>query len=285
MDYLIYVITLVAIYVIIALSYQISIGYTGLLNFAQAGLLAIGAYSQAILTSRDIPFFPALALSATITGVVGFLLALPSRRIKNDYYALVTLGFMFVVNAVILNWTDVTGGPFGISGIVRPAHFDTPKTFLFLVLVITAAVSFFMYRVVNSPFGAALEAVRDDDRVAESLGKPTGKLRIVAMVLSAIIVGIAGALLAHFIQFINAQIFWLDELVFVLSCVVVGGLASFWGAIAGTTLLYIFLEPLRFLPLPQGVLGPLRIIIYGTLLLLFVLFRPKGIMGRAQLDQ
>lgn len=285
MDYLIYVITLFAIYTMVALSYQISIGYTGLLNFAQVGLLAIGAYSQAILTSHGIPFFLALALSAAITGAIGFLLALPSRRIKESYYALVTLGFMFVVNAVILNWTEVTGGPFGISGIARPAHFDTPQTFLFLVLMLTAAVSFFVYRVVHSPFGAALEAVRDDDRVAESLGKPTGKLRVIAMVLSAIVVGIAGALLAHFIQFISVQIFWLDSVVFVLSCVVVGGLASFWGAIAGTTLLYIFLEPLRFLPLPPGVLGPLRIIIYGSLLLLFVLFRPKGIMGRAQLDQ
>src|SRR3989344_6281902 len=169
MDYLIYIITLFAIYAMVALSYQISIGYTGILNFAQVGLLAIGAYSQAILITHGVSFFPSLALSAVITGAIGFLLALPSRRIKDDYYALVTLGFMFVVNAVILNWTDVTGGPFGISGIARPAHLDTPETFLFLVLVITVAVSLFIYRVVHSPFGAALESVRDDDRVAESL--------------------------------------------------------------------------------------------------------------------
>jgi len=135
MDYLLYIITLIAIYAMVALSYQISIGYTGLLNFAQVGLLAIGAYAEAIITAHGVPFFAALALSAAITGVAGLLLALPSRTIKNDYYALVTLGFMFVVNALILNLTDLTGGPFGISGIARPAHFNTPQTFLFLVMI------------------------------------------------------------------------------------------------------------------------------------------------------
>ena len=284
MEYFIYIITLITIYAMIALSYQFSIGYTGLLNFAQVGLLGIGAYSQAILVTHKVPFFEALIISMLITGAVGFLLALPSRRIKNDYYALVTLGFMFVVNAVILNWTDVTGGPFGISGITRPAGFSTPDNFLFLVLVIFGLMAAFSYRVMHSPFASALEAVRDDDQVAESLGKPTGKLRIVAMIISALMVGIAGALLAHFIQFINAQVFWLDYVVFVLACVVLGGLASFWGAITGTILLYVFTEPLRFLPLPPGVLGPLRLVMYCALLIVFVLFRPKGLMGRAQLD-
>ena len=285
MDYLIYIVTLMTIYTIVVLSYQISIGYTGLLNFAQIGLLAVGAYAEAILAQDGVPFFISLPLAGTVTGLVGLLLALPSRRIKTDYYALATLGFMFVVSALILNLTDLTGGPFGISGILRPDYFNTPETFLFLTLVIFFAVAWFVYRVLHSPFGAALEAVRDDDLVAESLGKPTAKLRVVAMTLSALIVGLAGGLLAHFIQFINAQIFWLENVVFILACVVVGGLASFWGAIAGTVLLYLFLEPIRFIPLPPGTVGPLRIIIYGGLLLLSVLFRPKGLMGRAQLDQ
>jgi len=285
MDYAIYIVTLVAIYSITALGYELSIGYAGLLNFAQVGLLAVGAYAEAILAARGVPFFASLALATLITAGVGLLIGIPSRRIKNDYYALVTLGFIFVVNAVILNWVSVTGGPFGLSGIARPAGFDNPQTFLWLVLMIAIAIGLFVYRIVQSPFGAALEAVRDDDQVAESLGKPTGKLRVLAVLLSAIIAGIAGGLLAHFIQFINAQVFWLDNAVFLLSCVVVGGLASFWGAIGGTVLLYLFLEPLRFLPLPSGMLGPLRTIIYGTLLLLFILFKPKGLMGRAQLDQ
>ena len=282
--YLTYILTLIAIYVIVNLAYAIPVGYTGMLNLGHVGLFAVGAYTSAILTTNGVSFWLALPLAGLIAGVAGFLLALPARRIRGDYYALMTLGFTFVVSAVILNGGELTRGPLGITGIERPGGFTDPFTFFILCVVILGVVALFVYRLVSSPFGRALEAVRDDDLVAKSLGKPTGKLRVISLTVSAVIVGIAGALLAHFLQFINAQVFWLDNVVFVLAALVVGGLASFPGAIAGTVLLIAFQESVRFLPIVPDLVGSLRLAVFALLLLAVVLFRPKGLLGRAQLE-
>lgn len=288
MAYLIHTATLAAIYLMVALSYAIPVGYTGLLNLGHVGLLGVGAYAAAILTTRGVSFWLALPAAALLTAFIGFLLALPARRIRGDYYALMTLGFTFVVQAVIVNGGAITRGPFGISGIDRPAGFTEPFAFLILSLVALLLVAAFVWRLVHSPFGRALEAVRDDALAAESLGKPVPKLRTVALVASALLVGIAGALLAHFLQFLNAQVFWLDNALWILAGLVIGGLASFRGAIAGTLLLFALFESIRFLPLDAGTLaglvGPLRLILFSALLLLVVIYRPKGMYGRAQLE-
>lgn len=282
--YLVHIITLTAIYIMVVLAYAIPVGYTGMVHFGHVGLLAVGAYAAAILTTKGVSFWIAIFLAAILTGAVGFLVAFPGRKIKGEYFVLITLGFLLVSNAVLLNWTSVTSGPFGISGIRRPAGFGDPVSYLLLVLGFLALAAILVRRVVASPFGRALEAVRDDDLAAESLGKPTAKLRITGSVFSAVLVGIAGALLAHFIRFINPQVFWLDNAVFVLAALVVGGLASFRGAIAGTVLLFALLESVRFLPISAALVGPLRLILFSGMLLLVVLYRPKGLLGRAQLE-
>ncbi len=288
MAYLIHTATLAAIYIMVALSYAIPVGYTGLLNLGHIGLVGIGAYASAIMTARGISFWLALPAAAAATAVVGFLLALPTRRIRGDYYALITLGFTFVVNAALLNGGVLTGGPFGISGIDRPVGFAEPLPFFGLSLVALSLVATFVFRLTHSPFGRALEAVRDDELAAESLGKPVAKLRLACLTVSAFLVGIAGALLAHFLRFINPQVFWLDNVLWILAGLVIGGLASFRGAIAGTLLLFAIFEGIRFLPISDTMLaqliGPLRLILFSLLLILAVLFRPKGLFGRAQLE-
>jgi len=268
----------------VALSYAISVGYAGLLNLGHIAIFAIGAYTSAILATNGFSFWIAIIAAASISGISGLLIAIPSKKIKGDYYALVTLGFAFVINAIFLNWIDVTRGPLGISGIGRPAGFTGSISFFVLTLFFVLLTAFFVYRMTNSPFGRALEAVRDDDLVAESLGKPVVKLRIVALVVSSVIAGVAGALLAHFLQFINPQIFWLDNIVWILSALVIGGLASLRGAVVGMIILFAIFEPLRFLPLPLDLIGALRLAIFSLLLLLITIFRPKGLFGRAQLD-
>lgn len=117
-----------------------------------------------------------------------------------------------------------------------------------------------------------------------ALGKPVFRLRLVAMAVSGLIAGLAGALLAHFVQFISPNTFWLDQLVWVLAGMVIGGLASMPGAVVGSVLLFAISEPLRFLPIPSELVGPLRLMIFMAILLAFVLYRPKGLMGRAQLE-
>lgn len=282
--YLIHTFTLIAIYIMVSLAYAIPVGYTGFLNLGQVALLGIGAYTAAILANQGISFWLGLIAAAIAAGIVGVILAIPAKKMKGDYYALVTLGFTFIVNAVLLNWIEVTRGPFGITGIDRPEGFQSPLSFFILSLVALSFVSFFVYRLVKSPFGKVLEAVRDDALVAESLGKPVFKLKFISIVVSAVTVGIAGAFLAHFLQFINPQTFWLDTAVWILAGLVIGGLASFKGAIVGAILLFAIFEPLRFLHLPPDLVGALRLIIFSLLLLLVVIFKPKGLFGRAQLE-
>jgi len=283
MDYVIFILTGFLIYLIITQGYSVALGYTGLLNVGQAGIVALGAYAAAILATHGVPF-PIALLASCLTGILaGLLLSLPSDRIRTDYYALVTLGFLFVVNAFVLNVVSLTRGPFGIVGIHRPGGFDDTFGFFVLVLGICAVVSGALYFIVQTPFGKALESVRDDAELASSLGKPTRKLRIIAMLLSGAATGIGGGLLAYFVQFINPQLFWIDMAVLLISCLFVGGLASFRGTIIGTFVVVVLYEPFRFLPIASAYSGPLRIMLYSLVVILFVIYRPKGIAGRAHL--
>lgn len=283
-SYLIHILSLGAIYVVLALAYAVPLGYAGVFNLGHVGLIAVGAYVSALMTESGISFWLALPAAVAAGALGGFLLSLPARRLKGDYYALVTLGFMFFTSAILLNWIPLTHGPFGVTGIVRPNGFAQPEIFLLLVAVFAVLVLLFVRRITHSPFGRALEAVRDDELAAESLGKPAGKLKSVALVISGALAGLGGALLAHFIQFINPQLFWLDMLVWLTAALVLGGLASVRGTVLGVIILFAIFEPLRFLPLPPDLLGALRLIIFSLLLLGLMLFRPKGIWGRAQLE-
>ena len=283
--YLIHLGSLVGIYILMSMSFNLVVGYTGMLNLGHVGLMAIGAYTSAILVKNfDVPFAVGLLAAGILTALVAALLALPAKKIRGDYYALVTLGFLFVVSAILINWEAVTRGTLGIPGIPRPEEFESNTMFLLIVVVITVLAFLFLDRLVTSPFGRALEAVRDDEEVAESLGKPVFKLKVLSMIISGFIVGVAGALLAHFVQFIAPNSFWLDLLVWALAGMMIGGVASMRGTVIGVVILFGLLEPLRFIDMPSNLIGPLRLIIMMALLLLIILYRPRGLMGRAELE-
>ena len=283
--YLIHLGSLVGIYILMSMSFNLVVGYTGMLNLGHVGLMAIGAYTSAILVKNfDVPFAVGLLAAGILTALIAALLALPAKKIRGDYYALVTLGFLFVVSAILINWEAVTRGTLGIPGIPRPEGFESNTMFLLIVVVITVLAFLFLDRLVTSPFGRALEAVRDDEEVAESLGKPVFKLKVLSMIISGFIVGVAGALLAHFVQFIAPNSFWLDLLVWALAGMMIGGVASMRGTVMGVVILFGLLEPLRFIDMPSNLIGPLRLIIMMALLLLIILYRPRGLMGRAELE-
>ncbi len=283
--YLIHLGSLIGIYILMSLSFNLVVGYTGLLNLGHVGLMGIGAYVSAILVKNfHLPFALGLLAAGLLTMCVAGILALPAKKIKGDYYALVTLGFLFVVFAVLVNGESVTRGTLGIPGIPRPEMFLSNSMYLLLVACITATTFLFLDRLVHSPFGRALEAVRDDEEVAQMLGKPVFKLKLIAMMISGFIVGMAGALLAHFVQFIAPNSFWLDLLVSALSGMMIGGVASMRGTVVGVVILFALLEPLRFLSFPSSLIGPLRLMIMMCLLLFIILRRPRGLMGRAELE-
>ena len=282
--YLVGLITVTAIYAMMGMSMQVAMGYGGMINLGIAGLVAIGGYASAILVrTHDWPVVLAILAGALLATVFGALLAIPAKRIRGDYYALVALGFLFVVQAFLTNMDEITRGTLGIPGIIRPSFAMSGGAFCLFVLAVLGISYLMLSRGLNSPFGRALEAVRDDEEVASSLGKPVFRLRVMAMVLCGFFAGIAGALLAHYIQFISPSMFYLDPTIPIISAVMMGGLASLRGGILGTCVLTLMVETIRFMPVPFYLVGPLRLMVYMGALLLVVLIWPKGLMGRAQL--
>ncbi len=281
--YLAHLIILLNIFFILAAALNMAVGFTGLLSLAHISLLGIGAYSSAILTKSGVPFVFSVITAIIIVGIFSYALMYITRNLKSDYLALATLGFSFVVTTVILN-LEITRGALGIPGIPRPDFFgiiiNTKPEWIFFSSIIMYLSIFIIYRLTKSHFGRLLEAVRDDETSLKVMGKDTEKLKIKAMVISGCFAGLAGVLFAHYITFIDPYTFAIPELIWILTVIIVGGLASNKGSIVGTFILFTIPEILRFTPIPSELLGPLRQIIYALILLGILLYRPRGIFGR-----
>jgi len=286
--YFIHLAILVGIYLILALSLQLALGYTGLINLGHIAFFAIGAYVSALLTLNGIPFIIAILLAGIISAFFGFLLSVPTNKLKGDYLALATLAFTFVVYAVTLNWTSLTRGPLGLPGIPKPSifglSFSSNLSFLILTLIIVLAVYFIIKRIVDSPFGKVLEATRDNELATRVLGKNAFKIKSIALGTSAFFAGIAGSLYAHYITYIDPSSFTIMQLIPILCIVIIGGLASLKGTVLATIILVLLPEPLRFIGFPSSVVGPMRQIIYALILLLILIYRPKGFFGKVELE-
>jgi branched-chain amino acid transport system permease protein len=286
--YFIHLAILVGIYLILALSLQLALGYTGLINLGHIAFFAIGAYVSALLTLNGIPFIIAILLAGIISAFFGFLLSIPTNKLKGDYLALATLAFTFVVYAVTLNWTSLTRGPLGLPGIPKPSifglSFSSNLSFLILTIIITLAVYFIIKRIVDSPFGKVLEATRDNELATKVLGKNTFKIKSIALATSAFFAGIAGSLYAHYITYIDPSSFTIMQLIPILCIVIIGGLASLRGTIIATIILILLPEPLRFIGFPSSIVGPMRQIIYALILLLILIYRPKGFFSKVELE-
>ena len=286
--YLIHLLILIEIYLILAISLQLVIGFTGLLNLGHIAFYCIGAYISALLSLVGLPFWFCF-LSAGIGAMLfGFLLAISTNKVKGEYLALVTLGFSFVIYAFALNWISLTGGPLGLSGIPRPNlfgfTFSDNLSFFILTSIITLISYFIIKRIIKSPFGKVLEAIRDDELAVRVLGKNTFKMKSYALGISAFFAGIAGSLYAHYITFIDPSSFTLLQLIPILSIVIIGGLASLKGTIIATIILVLLPEPLRFIGFPSSIVGPIRQIIYALILLLILIYKPKGFYGKVEFE-
>jgi branched-chain amino acid transport system permease protein len=213
---------------------------------------------------------------------------LPTNKLKGDYLALATMGFTFVVYAVAINWTDLTRGPLGLPGIPAPTifgfSFSDISSFLILAVVIALISYLIIKKITLSPFGRVLEAVRDNELSAKILGKNTFKIKTVALGISAFFAGIAGSLYASYITYIDPSSFTLLEIMPVLAIVIIGGLGSLEGTIVSTIILILLPEPLRFIGFPSSIVGPIRQIIYALVLLLILIYKPKGFYGKVKLD-
>ncbi|PSO44732.1 MAG: branched-chain amino acid ABC transporter permease [Parcubacteria group bacterium QH_9_35_7] len=287
-SYLIHLGVIISIFVILGVSLNMALGYTGLLNLGHIAFYGIGAYTSAILTTHyGYSYLVALLSAAILAGCAGLFLTLITGRLKGDYFALGTLGFSFVVYAIFLNWTELTGGSLGISGIPKPNIFgieiSSNFSYLIFTLIITTLICWFLYKLAHSRYGKLLEAIRDDEVGLQSLGKNTSKMKYQIMALSAALAGIAGSLYAHYITFIDPSTFYLNSIIIIVTIVIVGGLASIKGSIAAAIIILLLPELLRFLNLPSDVVGPGRQIIYSIVLLLILLYRPRGLFGKVDI--
>ncbi|MCD6402598.1 branched-chain amino acid ABC transporter permease [bacterium] len=286
--YLIHLLILIGIYLILAISLQLAVGFTGLLNLGHIAFYCIGAYTSALLALNNFPFWLCFSLAGIVAMLFGFLLSIPTNKLKGDYLALATMGFSFVIYAVVLNWTSLTRGPLGLPGIPKPSLFGISFSNNFSFLILTAIIALISYLIVKkitiSPFGKVLEATRDDELATRVLGKNTFKIKTYALGISAFFAGIAGSLYSHYITFIDPSSFTLLQLIPVLCIVIIGGLASLKGTILATIILVLLPEPLRFIGFPSSIVGPARQMIYALILLLILLYKPKGFYGKVELE-
>jgi branched-chain amino acid transport system permease protein len=284
MEYLLHILVITGIYIILTLSLNLLVGYTGLAALGHAAFSCVGAYTSALLAlNYGLSPWLGLLVGAVAAAVLGAFIGVPSLRLKGDYLALATFGFGVIVYSVAKNWVSVTRGPMGLPGIPAFSIFGIQLSEVWQYLVLVAVFVFVTYfiinRIVKSPFGRVLRSIREDEIAALAMGKNINKYKIIVFIVGAFFAGIAGSLYAHYITFIDPSSFTVMESITILLMVVFGGMGSLSGSFVGAAVLVIFPEMLRFLGMPSSIAAPLRQMIYGLLLILLMLKRPQGILG------
>ena len=285
MEYLLHILVIAGIYTILTLSLNLIVGYTGLASLGHIAFACIGAYASSLLAlSLGISPWIGLIVGAILASILGVIIGYPSLRLKGDYLALATLGLGIIVYSIAKNWVSLTRGPMGLPGIPRFSLFgweiSATWSYLVLVFVFVFITYFAIKNITNSPFGRILKGVREDEISVMAMGKNVNKYKLIVFVVGAFFAGIAGSLYAHYITFIDPSSFTVMESIVVLLMVVFGGMASLRGSFAGAVILVIFPELLRFLGMPSSVAAPLRQMIYGLLLIVLMIWRPQGLLGK-----
>ena len=284
MEYLLHVLVITGIYIILSLSLNLILGYTGLPAFGHAAFSCIGAYTSSLLALQyGISPWIGLILGACLAALLGLVIGLPSLRLKGDYLALATFGSGVIVYSVAKNWVSLTRGPLGLPGIPGFELFGFPLNSIISYLILVALFVLLAYvaiwRIVSSPFGRVLRGIREDEIATLAMGKDVDRHKLQVFITGALFAGIAGSLYAHYITFIDPSSFTVMESITILLMVVFGGMGSLAGSFMGASVLVILPELLRFLGLPSAIAAPLRQMIYGLLLVILMLKRPQGLVG------
>lgn len=277
-NYYIDILSLAGLYALLSAGLNITVGSAGLLDLGYAGFYGVGAYVYALLsTGLGLSFWLGLPLGGLAAASFGVVLGMITLRLRGDYLAIVTLGFVQIIYLVFNNWDSVTNGPNGILNIGRPElpgwTLRQPIHFYYLVLALLLLTILAIDRLTHSQIGRAWIAIREDELAASAMGINTTQMKILAFALGAGIAGIAGVFFAAKYTFISPESFTFLESVRVLSMVVLGGMGSLPGAILGAFLLTVLPEILREL-------ANYRMLIFGAALVAMMIFRPQGLLGR-----
>lgn len=263
--------TSMCINIILAVSLSLINGFTGQLSLGHAGFMAVGAYTAVIMTTKlDFPFLAALVGAILAAGLAGFVIGVPTLRLKGDYLAIATLALGEIIRVVLQN-IEYVNGPAGISGIPKL----TTWAWLFGGVVLTLLV---VVNLVNSSYGRAIISVREDEIAAELMGINTTKYKVLAFVIGAGFAGLAGALYGHYFYIIKPETFNFLKSFDILVMVVLGGLGSTTGAVIAAIFITILTAALQ--PFPE-----IRMIIYALILIVVMIYRPQGLMGNKEFSR
>jgi branched-chain amino acid transport system permease protein len=288
--YLLHVLIILAIYTILTLSLNLIIGFSGQVSLGHAAFYGIGAYiSSVLVVNFGVPYGIALIAAAAGAGFFGVLLGIPTLRLKDDYLAIVTLGFGLIIVVVALN-IDYLGGTDGFMGIPSPVFFGvklaSKARFLILSFILVIVTILFMYRIKASRIGRALSAIREDETVAQVMGINATKYKVMAFGIGSAFAGIAGSLYSSYVHFIDPHTFGLSTSIVILCMVVLGGIGNIAGSIVGAGILTFLPELLRIVI--KGIPGisekfpDFQTLAYGLLLVSIIIMRPQGLMGKSK---
>ena len=285
-----FVMLLILTNVVLATSLNLVNGFTGQFSLGHAGFMAVGAYTSAWLATRPelapvpdlIRFLILPVAGGLLAAVAGYIVGLPSLRLRGDYLAIVTLGFGEIIRVALLN-SEAVGGARGMYGIPSaapvPALGLTAFSAQFFVASVWAVITFVtLWRIVHSAKGRAFLSIREDEIAAESMGINTTQIKVRAFVISAFFAGVGGSLFAHSVKYLNPSTFTFTKSVDIIIMIVLGGMGSFTGSVIAAAIITVLPEMvLRELQQLTGV--DLRMVIYSLLLILFMILRPSGILG------
>lgn len=285
MEYILHIIIMLNIYILLVLSANLPIGMAHLLSMCQAAFYGIGAYVSAFFLMRfDLPFVLIAMIVMLGTGLFSCIISLASVKLKGDYFILASLGFQMIVYTILYNWTDVTRGPYGIPGIpdIRILGFWPLRGiwgYFVLTTLVSLAVIIIFKRIKYSPYGRVLKAMRSDELSVEALGRNTVMFKSWAFFLSAAFSALAGLFYASYVSYIDPTSFTLDESIFIVSALFIGGVGNIKGPVLGAVFVVLLPEILRFVGMPDAFAANMRQIIYGLALVLVMYFRPQGLWG------
>lgn len=285
MDYILHILILVSIYSILSISLNLVVGSLGIVSVAHGALFGVGAYAYAILSMQyQFPPIVSLLVCCVLSSIVGYFVAFPSLKLKGDYLALATFGFAIVSYDLFNNLISVTKGPMGIPGIPSPLPWQSGPTdklgYLLFVVIVVGLAFVTARRLIRSPWGRIIHAIRERESVVLLSGRNPVQYKLITFAFASFWTGAAGALYAGYLSYIHPSSFISMVSIMVLCMVIIGGMDSLVGSILGALIFVSVPELLRFVNVPSSVAGTLNQFIFGLALVLLMILRPQGILGR-----
>ncbi|MCB0722159.1 MAG: branched-chain amino acid ABC transporter permease [Ignavibacteriae bacterium] len=281
MEYILHTLILISFYTMLAQSLNLPAGFTGLISLAHAGFYGVGAYTTALLALNfGVSFWISLPAAMLLSGLLALIISLIALRTVEDYFIVCTLGIQVIIFSIMNNWMDLTHGPQGLKDIPPIFFFgieiDSKTGFLSIAVLFTALVWYILRNISRSGFGKTLTAISEDEIYSESIGKNVYKAKVISFALGAVLAAIPGALYAHYISYVDPTRFTINESIFILSIVIIGGMGNLRGSFYSAAFLVLLPEALRFLGMPDSIAANMRQIIYG-LILVVVIMTGKGL--------